>query len=370
MFDIDAPSTTCVAKGLANAVPVTFIVSARNAIGAGAPSNETEPVIPRSSAPPSAPREVTVAPASREVVVSWLPPLEDGGLDIEGYVVTPSGRSDSPVRVSGSEHSAVVTGLENGAPVSFTVTAENSAGMSPASPPTEAVAPFGPPSVPRDVKAVPGDKLATVTWSSPRDTGGRPMTGYLVKSITHEGISVKAGPHDDHVQVAGLDNDTSYDFSVTALNTAGASDAVLCKSVVPQGTAGVVMGCMVKVACSPCPLLVPQRCALRRRPLVSQPRPPLVVPLSCGHSLSMMEAPQSRRMRSHRQMAPSRPSVWRPPSSRPPSPTLSTATPTRFVSRARTPLASAQQGPARLCSLVARQHRHSLLRRGRCPMAA
>ena len=60
-----------------------------------------------------------------------------------------------------------MSGLTNGKPYTFTVTATNGAGTGPVSVPSNSVTPFGNPGVPSNVTATPGDTQVTVSFSLP-----------------------------------------------------------------------------------------------------------------------------------------------------------------------------------------------------------
>lgn len=78
------------------------------------------------------------------------------------------------------------------------------------------------PEAPRVGVASAGDERATVTFSPPSYAGLSPITGYLVTSapggITASGV-------DFPVTVTGLNNGTTYTFTVTAINGAGTGPA-------------------------------------------------------------------------------------------------------------------------------------------------
>ena len=99
-------------------------------------------VLPGAPGPPS---NVVAAAGDGSAVVSWLPPVKDGGAAISGYTVTPhdvtTGLDGQPVGTVGT--SASVTGLANGDAYTFTVTASNSAGPGRPSAPSAAVTPQG-----------------------------------------------------------------------------------------------------------------------------------------------------------------------------------------------------------------------------------
>jgi hypothetical protein len=88
---------------------------------------------------PGEPTEVVAEAADGSAVVSWTPPVITGGRLVTSYVVTPS--IGSPTVVDGTVTEAVVTGLTNEVPVTFTVRAVTSVGEGPDSLPSNEVTP-------------------------------------------------------------------------------------------------------------------------------------------------------------------------------------------------------------------------------------
>lgn len=80
------------------------------------------------------------------------------------------------------------------------------------------------PGAPTSVMATPGDASATITWTAPASDGGSPITGYTV-TAEPGGASVQVGGEADSATVTGLDNGTTYTFTVTATNAEGTSPA-------------------------------------------------------------------------------------------------------------------------------------------------
>jgi titin len=82
-----------------------------------------------------------------------------------------------------------------------------------------------PPSPPTDVHATAGDASARVTWFAPNDTGTGPVLGYTVTAHPGGHTCGDLVLTDLSCTVYGLDNGTSYTFTVTATNAVGTSDA-------------------------------------------------------------------------------------------------------------------------------------------------
>jgi hypothetical protein len=155
--------------------------------------------------------------------VSWTAPASNGSSPITGYTViaSPGGRT---VSVGGGVSNASVTGLTNGTAYTFTVTAANTAGISPASAPSNAVTAAAVPVAPTGVAAVAGNGQATVSWTAPVSDGGSPVTSYTVTASPGGRTATVAAPATS-ATVAMLSNGTSYTFTVTATNSVGTGPA-------------------------------------------------------------------------------------------------------------------------------------------------
>lgn len=230
--------------GLTNGQAYTFTVTATNAMGTGAASAPSNSVTPTGGA--------AAAGSADERGGDWWE--HDGDSELDGAGLE---RRQSDPRVhgdlepggltattpNGTTTTVVVTGLTNGTPYTFTVTATNANGTGPASAPSNAVTPGAGsvPSAPQSVAALAGNTTATVSWTPPASNGGFPITSYTVTSspggitaTTLDGVTTS-------IVVPGLTNGVSCTFTVMATNALGTGPASApSNAVVPGDFPGVV----------------------------------------------------------------------------------------------------------------------------------
>jgi cell wall-associated NlpC family hydrolase len=182
---------------------------------------------------PGPPLGLSVTPGNSWAAVSWVPPSNDGGSTITRYTAhaSPGGARCSTVVVS-----CTVSGLTNGADYSFTVTASNEAGDSPASAASATVRPRTVPDPPTGVVAEPADNAATVDWIAPSFDGGVAIRWYRVTAFP-SGRSCLASAAAHSCRVAKLANGRSYRFVVAAGNAAGRSTASSASLPIVAGAA-------------------------------------------------------------------------------------------------------------------------------------
>jgi Divergent InlB B-repeat domain/Fibronectin type III domain len=189
--------------------------------------------------PPGAPTGVTATAGIGQATVSFTPPVPSGGPPITKYTVTAS----DGTAVTTMASPVTVTGLTNGVPYTFTVTATDSVGtVGPASAPSNSVTPSAPPTAPgapTSVSATAGNGQTTVSFSAPASNGGSAITSYTVTS-SPGGLSVTGGA--SPLTVTGLTNGVGYTFTVTATNGVGTGPASAPSSAVtptaPAAAAG------------------------------------------------------------------------------------------------------------------------------------
>ena len=239
---VDAATTSTTVGALTNGTSYTFTVTATNALGDGPPSSPSEAVTPAGlpGAPTAVVAEVGGNAAAR---VSWTPPASDGGAAITSYTVvsSPGGLTATVPgdALPGETLQATVDGLTLGTSYTFTVTATNRRGDGPPSAPSNPVTAVAVPDPPTGVTAGAGDGSATVSWTAPADQGGGPVTSYRVVSAPGAVEVVVTAP-DTTATVGGLDNATTYTFTVIATNAVGDSPPSEPSNPVTPQPAGVV----------------------------------------------------------------------------------------------------------------------------------
>jgi uncharacterized repeat protein (TIGR02543 family) len=220
---ISAPSTSCdVSTNLAAGTAYTFKVTATNAAGTGSASTASSSAA--INAAPSAPRNVTGTASNGSVAVSWDPPSDSRGSAVTGYTVTAYTAGNiaaGTCTATAPTETCSVTGLTNGQPYTFKVTATNGIGTSAQSSASSAVTPSTVPSAPTSVVASAGDASVSISFTAPAIDGGSSITGYVVTASDGTTASGTSSP----IRITGLTNETAYTFTVKATNANGDSVA-------------------------------------------------------------------------------------------------------------------------------------------------
>jgi len=222
----DGTTTSCVVTGLTNGQAATFYVMANSLAG----SSLAAVIVATPVAVPQAPTAVKVVAGNGAALVSFQPPLFNGGSKVTSYVVQAADLSNDGMSAGSCATNAAgscrVTGLQNGDTYAFSVVAINVAGPSQPSPSVQAV-PAGPPSAPTGVTAVTTSGQATVSWTAAA-ANGSPVTGYTVSN----GAGLTCTTTTTSCTVRGLTNGQSYTFVVRAANALGSSPLSVASAVV------------------------------------------------------------------------------------------------------------------------------------------
>ncbi len=254
--DAVSTSTTATVTPLVPGTGYVFRVAARNSYGLGDYSAPSAVITPQ-QLPPGAPTNVAGAAGDRQVVVTWTVPAFAGTQPITDYHVEYS--SDAGLNWTrfpdgvGTGTTATVTGLTNGTAYLFRVRAVNVRGNG-AWAQSVAVRPLTVASAVTNLTGQPGDRRVTLSWVAPGDTGGSPVTDYVVQYRTHATLQ-SWQPFTDGVSAAtqatvtGLENGTSYRFRVAAVTAAGTStNWTVLADITPATVPGIPTGVVVEPA--------------------------------------------------------------------------------------------------------------------------
>ncbi|KHN73749.1 Twitchin [Toxocara canis] len=170
-----------------------------------------------------------------QAVLSWKPPVNDGGARLSGYVVERRDTSKdewTEVATCVKDTSFTVTGLFEGHEYEFRVSAANENGQGPplvGDNPVVARLPFDTPSAPGSPEvARSGADYVTLTWTRPASDGGSRVRGYLIeKRETGSDIWQKCNQSPSAAlsyDIPNLIEGREYEFRVFAVNDAGASE--------------------------------------------------------------------------------------------------------------------------------------------------
>jgi fibronectin type 3 domain-containing protein len=188
-----------------------------------------------SSAPPSSPATLTAGAGDNQVALNW--PLVSAAATYNVYYGTATPVTKSSTKITGSVSAPkTVTGLANGTPYFFAVSAVNAGGESALSVERSATpSATPPPDIPSNIRAAAGDNQVTVSWDSV--AGATSYNVYFGTSagVTKASVDNIIGAASPQVKT-GLLNGTPYFFVVTALNGNGESAVSFEVSATPTAT--------------------------------------------------------------------------------------------------------------------------------------
>jgi fibronectin type 3 domain-containing protein len=224
--------TSKTVTSLTNGISYSFKVAAHNSAGIGMKSAAVSVTPSPTATVPAVPTGLTATPGDGQVQLWWTAPSNDGGANIDHYVIYQN--NVMIAQVSGTTEA--VTGLTNGVSISFQVAAHNSAGTG-AKSSTVSVTPSATatvPGAPTNLVATPEDGQVQLTWIAPSNDGGAEVSGYqLYWSRDATGTFTSISVVDTSYLHEGLDNGTTYYYRVTAVNSVGESAPTEVVSATP-----------------------------------------------------------------------------------------------------------------------------------------
>ncbi|MCK9408260.1 MAG: fibronectin type III domain-containing protein [Bacteroidetes bacterium] len=241
--DGTSTSTSATVTGLTNGTSYTFRVSATNSAGTSSVSTVSAAVIPATV--PNAPTGLTGESGAARVALNWTAPAVTGGSAITDYIIEFNDGSGFATFADGISTATAmsVTGLTNGAPYTFRVSAVNSVGTGATSNVAGPVTPFDAPGAPTGVSGTPLNTSVALSWTAPTSNGGSAITNYVIESSTN-GTTWIPFSHAPSVAtsatVTGLTNGTAYTFRVSATNNIGTgATSAVSAAVTPRTIPGV-----------------------------------------------------------------------------------------------------------------------------------
>jgi hypothetical protein len=168
--------------------------------------------------PPSAPTSLTAVPSQTSVALSWGPPADSGGTNVDpatfSYQVS---RADGGgiALVQGLSYTA--SGLAPGQSYSFEVQAQSPSGFGASASVATSTLPAGAPSAPNNLVATAGKTSVGLSWSAPANDGASPITKYTILTNGGKAQDITSA----NTTVSGLAKNTLYTFTVLATNAAG-----------------------------------------------------------------------------------------------------------------------------------------------------
>lgn len=225
--------------GLLNDTNYTITINAINAVGYSNPSPPTPNILTFTY--PNPPTRIIGQPGNYLVNLNWIQPYDGGSTilryDISGVI--PSNNiviQTSVLPLDGQvvpSTQTTITGLLADSSYNIYITTVNAVGSSIQSSPvivhTNSV-----PGKPVVLSAIAGDSSVILSWYVSYN-GGTPITGYVIKAYTNKQLDSNLPPMIESTSInivgnlsstifGGLDNNTTYWFTVAAVNFIGISD--------------------------------------------------------------------------------------------------------------------------------------------------
>lgn len=196
----------------------------------GKDSADIDVIVVDKPGPPTGPLIYT-GTTQETVSLSWMPPADDGGGELNGYIIEVCDYGTDnwrPVPGYCPKCAFTVKGLTEGKKYNFRVRAENIYGVSEPldGKPCVAKCPFDPPDAPTQPEILAyTPNSASLQWHPPEYCGGKPITGYIVEkrergNTDWQKVNNYPTPNQSFI-VQDLREGGRYEFRVIAVNEAG-----------------------------------------------------------------------------------------------------------------------------------------------------
>lgn len=205
----------------------TYTVKAENEYGSD--SADIEVIVIDKPGIPQGPLVYTET-TQNSVSLSWNPPEDNGGGDITDYLIEVCEFGTDtwkPVPGYCPKCAFTVRGLTEGKKYVFRVRAENIYGVSDPleGKPVVAKSPFDAPDAPSQPQVISySPNSCSLQWNPPENSGGKPITGYVVEKRERGGEWIKVNNYptpNTTYTVQDLREGNKYEFRVSAQNEAG-----------------------------------------------------------------------------------------------------------------------------------------------------
>jgi len=167
---------------------------------------------------PDKPDIPSLVGGNAQATLSWSAPF-NGGSEILYYTIDCSDNRINDISANGSSTSKVID-LSNGNPYSFRIKAINAIGESYYSEFSNIVTPSTIPSAPTILTVIPGDSLATISWTVPYN-GGSSILYYTIDCSDNNIPDISANGSASSKIITDLSNGKPYHFRIRATNVVG-----------------------------------------------------------------------------------------------------------------------------------------------------
>ncbi|NDF30882.1 MAG: hypothetical protein EB147_01465, partial [Acidimicrobiia bacterium] len=232
---------TNAATGLTNGTSYYWEVRAVNLVG----DSTSSPVYATPFTQIGAPTNLLAVRGNRQASLSWTAPTNNSGFTITGYQIERSVNGTSwSIDSYTSATTTTITNLTNGVLYYFRVTAYVNGG--PAASPgglgvvsaAASTTPMTAATAPTALSAVRGNGSVALSWQSPQDPGGAPVTAYQISQCVYNASTVWCNTPTQFASivpstnstgtsytVSGLNNGTTYFYTVAAITSFGVGTA-------------------------------------------------------------------------------------------------------------------------------------------------